>query len=277
MDFEETVRFLEGSALFAGITSEQLRVVAASATIENHPAGSVVIEEDAASDYFYLIVEGKVDIYREEKHLILETLSRGAVFGLLSIIEHKPRSATVETREPSILIKFDLNHIAESLPEGKDIYNAVVINHINDLATIIRSTNTLAIQSMKTGIEECKKRISIGNFFSSAILIVATYSFFARLAQDYIETLTTTTFVTLALLAISAVIVVSMMHYAPYSWTDYGFTLKNWRSALADTLLKTGIFIVGLTIIKWVITLAGLAPGRCFPFHSFVAIPFSLP
>ena len=93
---------------------------------------------------------------------------------------------------------------------------------------------------MKTGIEEFKKRISIGNFFSSAILIVAAYSFFARLAQDYVETLTTTTFVTSALLAVSAVIVISMMHYAPYSWTDYGFTLKNWRSALADTLLKTG-------------------------------------
>jgi hypothetical protein len=41
MDFEETVRFLEGSALFAGITPEQLRTVAASATIENHPVGSM--------------------------------------------------------------------------------------------------------------------------------------------------------------------------------------------------------------------------------------------
>jgi CRP-like cAMP-binding protein len=188
MDFEETVRFLEGSALFAGITLEQLRAVAASATIENHLAGSLVVEEDATSDYFYLIVEGKVDIHREEKHLILESLSTGAVFGLLSIIEHKPRSAAIETRKPSILIKFDLNHIASSLPRGKDIYKTIVINHINDLATIIRSTNMLAIQSMKTGIEEFKKRISVGNFFSSAILIVAAYSFFARLAQDYVET-----------------------------------------------------------------------------------------
>jgi hypothetical protein len=72
----------------------------------------------------------------------------------------------------------------------------------------------LAIQSMKTGIEELKKRIRVGNFFSSAILIVAAYSFFARLAQDYVETLTTTTFVTSALLAVSALIVVSMMHSA---------------------------------------------------------------
>jgi len=47
MDFEKTVRFLEGSALFAGITPEQLRAVAASAIIEHHAVGSIVIQEDA--------------------------------------------------------------------------------------------------------------------------------------------------------------------------------------------------------------------------------------
>ena len=78
MNFEETVRFLEGSALFADVTPEQLRAVAASATIENHPAGSIIIEEDAPSDYFYLIVDGKVDIYREEKHLIQQRAYLGS-------------------------------------------------------------------------------------------------------------------------------------------------------------------------------------------------------
>jgi len=67
MDFEETVRFLERSALFSDVTPEQIRAVAACAVVENHPAGSIIIEEDAPSDYFYLIVDGAVDIYREEK------------------------------------------------------------------------------------------------------------------------------------------------------------------------------------------------------------------
>jgi hypothetical protein len=74
---------------------------------------------------------------------------------------------------------------------------------------------------MKTGMEEFKKRISVGNFFSSAILIVAAYSFFARVALDYVKSLKTTTFVTSALLAVSAVIVVFMMRSTPYFWTDY--------------------------------------------------------
>jgi hypothetical protein len=46
MDFEETVRFLEGSALFAGITPKQLCALAASAIIEHHAVGSIVIQED---------------------------------------------------------------------------------------------------------------------------------------------------------------------------------------------------------------------------------------
>jgi CRP-like cAMP-binding protein len=124
MDFEETVRILERSALFSDVTPEQLRAVAASAIVEDHPAGSIIIEEDTPSDYFYLIVDGAVDIYREEKHLLLESLSTGAVFGLLSIIENKPRSATVETQVPSTLVKLDLHFIASSLPEGKDIASA---------------------------------------------------------------------------------------------------------------------------------------------------------
>ncbi len=274
MDFEETVHFLERSALFSDVTPEQIRAVAACALVENHPAGSIIIEEDAPSDYFYLIVDGAVDIYREEKHLLLESLSTGAVFGLLSIIENKPRSATVETQVPSTLIKLDLHYIAKSLPQGKDIYNAIVINHINDLATIIRSTNSLAIQSMKTGIDEFKKRISVGNFFSSAILIVAGYSFFARLALDYVKSLKTTTFVTSALLAVSAVIVVFMMRSTPYSWTDYGFTLKNWRSSLADTLVKTAIFIALLTVMKWILTVTEFMPAPVFSFPFFQRYSF---
>ena len=110
-------------------------------------------------------------------------------------------------------------------------------------------------------------------FVAVGAIIVVAYSFFARLAQDYVETVTTAIFVTLTLLAISAVIVVFMMHSTPCSWTDYGFTLKNRRSAFVDTLLKTGSFIVGLTILKWAVTLAGLAPTPVFSFPFFRRYP----
>jgi len=81
MSFEEIIHFLESSDLFADITPEQIHAIAKSAIVESYPINTIIIKEDTPSDYFYLITEGRVDIYREEKSLLLESLSTGAVFG----------------------------------------------------------------------------------------------------------------------------------------------------------------------------------------------------
>ena len=77
MTLEERFHLLTASQLFADCTPEQIRSVATSAIVESYPIGAMIIREDTPSDYFYIIVEGTVDIYREEKHFLLETLSSG--------------------------------------------------------------------------------------------------------------------------------------------------------------------------------------------------------
>jgi len=92
---------------------------------------------------------------------------------------------------------------------------------------------------------------SVGIATSSAILIVAAYSFFARLAQDYVETLMNDNLCHLSTSRVSAVIVIFMMHYAPFLdrlWIHAQELAQHAR----DTLFKTGIFIVVLTLMKWV-------------------------
>jgi len=60
-----------------------------------------------------------------------------------------------------------------------------------------------------------------------------------------------------------------MMKSTPYSWSDYGFTLKNWQSCLADTLLKTSIFILLMTGLKWSLIELELLPKPLFSFPFF--------
>jgi hypothetical protein len=55
-----------------------------------------------------------VSIKREEKHPILESLSAGAVFGLLSIIEHKPRSAYSGSAVQHLLVHLLAGRFAET-------------------------------------------------------------------------------------------------------------------------------------------------------------------
>ena len=223
-------------------------------------------------------MEGTVDIYREGKHFLLDTLSSGAVFGIMSLMERKPRSATVEARTPVTVIKLDLLHIRNSLPEGIEIYERVIINHMKDLEAVVRSTDSLAIQEMKANQEELKVRVSFGKFFASLVLLITAHFVIGRLAFRYIQEAGTTTFLTSGLLIVYGIFVFFLMKRMHYSWAEYGFTLANWRPCLADALVQSAIFVVLVTLLKW-----GLLEFRIFdeplfelPFFHRYALPFAI-
>jgi CRP-like cAMP-binding protein len=248
---EEKLHFLEKAPLLANCSSQQIQTVARFASVEHFAVGGIIIKEDTPSDYCYLLVEGDVDVYREDKHFLLDTLSRGDAFGIMSLMERKPRSATVEAKTPVTVIKLDLLSIRNSLPEGMDIYEWIIINHMNDLEAIVRSTDSLAIEEMKMNQEELKVRMSFGKFFASLVLMITLHFVIGRLALQYIEELGTTTFLTAGLLVGYGMFVFFLMKRMHYSWAEYGFTLANWRPCLADALLQSAIFVVLVTLVKW--------------------------
>ena len=110
------------------------------------------------------LFKGVVDTGGEEKRFLLDTLSSGAVLGIMALMERKPRSATVEARTPVTVIRLDLLKIRNSLPEGLDIYERIVISTaLKDLEAIVRSTDSLVIEEMKANQEELRIRVTLAN------------------------------------------------------------------------------------------------------------------
>ncbi len=58
--------------------------------------GELIFEEGDVADSAYLILEGEVEIFRGDgaKQVGVATLSRGEIFGELSLIDGKPRAAS---------------------------------------------------------------------------------------------------------------------------------------------------------------------------------------
>lgn len=100
----------------------------------------------------------------------------------------------------SVLRRLDLLSIRNSLPEGIEIYERIIINHVNDLESMVRSTDSLAIEEMKMNQEELKVRVSFGKFFASLVLMITFHFVIERLSLQYIEEIGTTTFITAGLL-----------------------------------------------------------------------------
>jgi CRP-like cAMP-binding protein len=94
----EIVEALSGTDLFAGVGKKALHAIAAQARVVNHPEGKDITEEGGGAAGFHLIRSGEVSVtvHGQER----PALGPGDYFGEISMIDGKPRSATVHATSP---------------------------------------------------------------------------------------------------------------------------------------------------------------------------------
>jgi len=74
------------------------------------PEGRVIVHEGDPGDKFYLIVRGKVEVFRESS---LAVLDDGDYFGEIALLESTPRTASVKTLAPSVFLVLHRGHFLE--------------------------------------------------------------------------------------------------------------------------------------------------------------------
>jgi CRP-like cAMP-binding protein len=72
-------------------------------------SGDVIVRQGAPADKFFIIVEGEVDVVREEggQQHQLATLQRGQFFGEMAILRDAPRMATVTAKAPTTVFAME--------------------------------------------------------------------------------------------------------------------------------------------------------------------------
>jgi CRP-like cAMP-binding protein len=89
---------LAGVALFSSLSRRRLKRIADASRTVDHQAGRKVAEEGLGALGFHLVLEGTATVTRGER--TLGTLGVGDYFGEISMIDGKPRSATVVADGP---------------------------------------------------------------------------------------------------------------------------------------------------------------------------------
>jgi CRP-like cAMP-binding protein len=93
VDYRRDVVF----SVFHDLPAERVASMAASLQSMQIPAGEVIVRQGAPADKFFIIVEGEVEVVRDDNGTSrkLATLSGGQFFGEMAILRDQPRMATV--------------------------------------------------------------------------------------------------------------------------------------------------------------------------------------
>jgi len=147
------VPILRNVDVFYELTDAQLERIAAICQEKRCPAGTVIFDENSASDELYIVVSGEVEILVDPRMLGVEqgpgpttiaTIHAGQIFGEVALVDQGLRSAAARcaAHDTRLLVirREDLLRLCE---EDYELGYRVMRNIASALAFKIRSTDIL--------------------------------------------------------------------------------------------------------------------------------------
>jgi CRP/FNR family cyclic AMP-dependent transcriptional regulator len=134
---QDTIEMLRGIRLFAGLPDKSLREIASQMREHHFDAGTTVIDEDSGSTIgrMYVITSGTAQVVVGEQ--VVTSFGKGDHFGEMSVLDGKPRSASViavSDLETIGLSSWNLRSLIVEEPE-------IAMHLISELASRIRADN----------------------------------------------------------------------------------------------------------------------------------------
>jgi len=129
---QDKAQVLAGVPLFAGISAESMERLAAVTGEQDFSQGQFIVRQGQVGTGLYVILSGSVKVLRGGDELTRER--EGEFFGELSVIDQKPRNASIEAAEPTevlALASWDLLALLETDPQ-------LALNMIKGLVARVR-------------------------------------------------------------------------------------------------------------------------------------------
>ena len=98
----DKIELLKGVPLFEDLSKRHLDFIAKNADEVASWPGEVLVRQGERGREFVLIVEGRARV--EQDGAVISHLGAGDFFGEMALLDGEPRSATVITEEPSVLL-----------------------------------------------------------------------------------------------------------------------------------------------------------------------------
>jgi len=97
---------LSNFSIFESVDEFNLRSIVSLLKIKKYPKGSIVLKKGAPAQNFYIMLSGTVEVL-DDRGACLSRLSKGDVFGEMSLISGDPVGATIKVAEPATILAIE--------------------------------------------------------------------------------------------------------------------------------------------------------------------------
>jgi CRP-like cAMP-binding protein len=106
---------LSNIPLFTNLSQRQLRKIAKRSSEHRYDAGTVMVREGGRTQTLFVIIEGTAKVIRNERTIARR--SAGDVFGEISMIDLRPRAATVTAETSMVCLVLDHDDVRNLVME----------------------------------------------------------------------------------------------------------------------------------------------------------------
>lgn len=135
-------KMIEGMHIFAGLSGKAIAALTARTLESKAGKGEIVVREGTPGREMFLIGRGRVEVVKaagSPQEVALARLGAGDFFGEMSIIECRPRSASIRALEPTVLYSLKCDDLLRLFHEWPDQYGILIFNIARHLCRRLRA------------------------------------------------------------------------------------------------------------------------------------------
>lgn len=139
---KDTKKMIEGMHIFAGLNESALAALTAASQESRAQKGELVVREGIPGREMFLIGRGRVEVVKaagSAQEIVLAQLGTGDFFGEMSIIECRPRSASIRALEPTVLYILKSDDLLRLFNQWPDQYGILIFNIARHLCRRLRT------------------------------------------------------------------------------------------------------------------------------------------
>ncbi len=254
---------IRSNPLFSNLTAEQMDELLDLMYEEKVSVGVNIVQEGEPGDTVYIIREGRAEVLKEDdngEYHHIAMLKSGDVIGEISLIDRRPRSATVRAVENTQLIGLSVEQLyARSKPEVS-LANILKVNFATTLSHNIRKLNTRAVSKLKDQLKRSQKQIFLGHYIFALMTLVSLYILSMSVFNAVVSLEPSTAYLSIPVIFLFGIAFYQLISKSEFNHKIFGLTLDGWRYSVIDSLLLSiGVVIPVILLVKFLTIL--LVPG----------------